>query len=171
MRRNNLQSNELQAVGTAAKAGALFLALWGVLHVWVGYEGTHQYLSSGAKGLWNLMIGGSSAPRKAFQHASDALTANAHSHVLFNLCMDIGGYGVLGLILALVIYKKGSWMAYFIALVAIGICDLTFLFASVMSGISELGLATISGPVLWFIAMALIPFGLPKLSKNNILSL
>lgn len=38
-------------VGRAAKAGAWLFALWGMLHVWVGAEGLHQYLRSGTTGL------------------------------------------------------------------------------------------------------------------------
>jgi uncharacterized membrane protein (Fun14 family) len=171
MKKNNLKSNELQPVGMAAKAGALFLLLWGVLHIWVGAEGIHQYLVSGENGLWNLMTGGKNAGRDMFQHTTDALTANAHKHLLLNFCLDVGGYGVLGLFLAWIIYKRGSWFAYFIALVVIGISDLTFLFSMVTPGIIELNWGSVSGPIIWFIAVALIPFGLPKLSKSNLLSL
>jgi len=32
----------------ATKIGAMLFALWGVLHLWVGYEGVHQYLDGGA---------------------------------------------------------------------------------------------------------------------------
>jgi hypothetical protein len=171
MGKNNFQTNEIQAVGTIAKAGALFLLLWSILHLYVGIEGIHQYIVSGEIGLWNLMTGGSNAPHDMFQHTTDALTANAHKHLLLNFCMDVGGYGILGLFLAWIIYKRGSWLAYFIALVAIGICDLTFLFSMVTPGIIELNWGSVSGPIIWFIAVALIPFGLPKLSKSNILSL
>ena len=155
------------AVGMMAKTGAIFLALWGILHVWVGYEGIHQYLSSDVKGMWDMLIGGSKAPHNLVQHTTDALTANVQKQLLLNFCIDVGGYGVLGLLLAFTIYKNGSWMAYFIAVVAIGICDLAFLFSLVTSGIIEYSLASISGPIIWFIAIALIPFGLPKRNSQN----
>jgi len=45
----------------------------------------------------------------------------------------------------------------------IGIGDLAFLFVQVVPGIIELHAGTIGGPVLWFLAAAITPFGLPKL--------
>lgn len=42
--------NQLPVVGKAAKFGAILFALWGILHLWVGFEGVHQYLTAGANG-------------------------------------------------------------------------------------------------------------------------
>jgi len=151
--------------GTAAKIGAVLFLLWGVLHIWVGYEGIHQYLVGGAQGQWNMVIGGSHAPRDAFIHATDAITARAHGQLLLNFCIDVGGYGVLGLAVAWLFWARASWVGYFIGLVAIGICDLTFLFVLVTPGIIELNAGTVGGPVLWFLAIAITPFGLPSLRK------
>lgn len=153
-------------VGKMAKAGALLLALWGILHIWVGYEGIHRYMTMDIGGMWEMVAGGSNAPRNLIQATNDAITANLQKHLLLNFCLDVGGYGVLGLILAWVIYKRGSWVAYFIALVAIGIADLSFTFALVTSGIIEPNIPTISGPIIWVIAMVIIPFGLPSLTKE-----
>jgi hypothetical protein len=153
-------------VGAVAKAGAIFLALWGILHVWVGFEGIHRYLTMDIGGMWNMVGGGSNSPRDLIQVTADAMTASLQKHLLLNFCLDVGGYGVLGLILAWVIYKKGSRMAYLIAVVAIGICDLSFTFALVTSGIIEPNIPTISGPIIWVIAIVLIPFGLPSRRKK-----
>jgi len=38
----------------------------------------------------------------------------------------------------------------------------------VTPGIIELNWGSVSGPIIWFIAMALIPFGLPKFNKNQL---
>lgn len=160
------QMNAQPVVGNMAKAGALFLALWGILHIWVGYEGIHRYMTMDIGGMWEMVAGGSNAPRNLMQATNDALTANVQKHLLLNFCLDVGGYGVLGLILAWVIFKRGSWVAYFIAVVAIGIADLSFAFALVTSGIIEPNIPTISGPIIWVIAMGLIPFGLPSLTKK-----
>ncbi len=73
------KKKENTVLGMAAKIGAVLFALWGILHIWVGYEGVHQYLTSGAPGLWNLVIGGVNAPRAAFQHTTDAITAHAQA--------------------------------------------------------------------------------------------
>lgn len=151
---------------TAAKMGALLFLLWGVLHIWVGYEGIHQYLTGGPQGQWNMIIGGSHAPRGAFNHATDALTARAHGQLLLNFCIDVGGYGVLGGVVAWLLWSRASWVGYFIGLVVIGIADLTFLFAMVTPGIIELNAGTLGGPVLWFLAIAIAPYGLPPLRKN-----
>ncbi len=166
MDNSKIQIKDLAKVGDIAKAGALFLALWGILHIWVGYEGIHRYLTMDIGGMWDMVAGGSNAPRNLIQATTDAMTANLQKHLLLNFCLDVGGFGVLGLILAWVIYKKGSWTAYFIALIAIGICDLAFTFSLVTSGIIEPNIPTISGPIIWFIAMGLIPFGLPSLTRK-----
>lgn len=159
------QAAHTPGIGLPAKIGAVLFAFWGILHLWVGYEGIHQYVSSGAPGLWKMLTGGRNAPHEAFQHATDALTANAHAHLILNFCLDVGGYGVLGLFVAWMIWKRGSWAGYLIGLIVIGIGDLAFLFVQVVPGIIELNAATIGGPVLWFLAVGITPFGLPKLRR------
>lgn len=154
-------------VGKMAKAGAVFLILWGILHIWVGTEGAHQYFVSDVGSLWKMLIGGKNAPFEAIQITTDTITANAQKHLILNFCLDVGGYGVLGIILALLIYKKGSWSAYFIALIVIGICDLSFAFSMVTSGIIQLSWGTVSGPIIWVVAIILIPFGLPKFKVGS----
>ncbi|MEI6710322.1 MAG: hypothetical protein WCL17_05010 [Actinomycetota bacterium] len=160
-------SSEQTNVGTAARVGAWLFVLWGILHVWVGYEGIHQYFSNGTPGLWNTVVGGSSVPRAAFVHATDATTLFAQGQLLLNFCIDVGGYGVLGLGVAWLILKHSSWAAYFIGVFVIGIADLTFLFAMVTSGVIELNAGTIGGPVIWFLAIIATPFGMPSLRKKS----
>lgn len=158
--------NKRNVAGTAAKLGALLFTLWGVLHVWVGCEGIHQYLSNGTQGLWNIVIGGSKVPRPAFVHTADPATAYAHGQLLLNFCIDVGGYGVLGLLVAWMIWSRASWVGYFIGVFIIGIADLTFLFALVTSGVIEFSIPTISGPVIWFLAIAITPFGMPAIGNS-----
>jgi hypothetical protein len=50
---------------------------------------------------------------------------------------------------------------YLIGLLAIGIADLAFLFAMVLAGVIEFNAGTVGGPVLWFLAVLITPFGLP----------
>lgn len=159
--------NEHHTVGIPAKIGAILFAFWGVLHIWVGYEGVHQYITNGTQGLWNLVIGGSKVSREIFVHAADPVTAYAHGQLLLNFCIDVGGYGALGLLVGWMIWSRGSWLAYFIGLFIIGIADLAFLFALVTSGVIEASIPTISGPVIWFLALAITPFGLPSLRNKN----
>jgi len=158
-----MNNSNIVDIGIPAKVGAWLFVLWSVLHIWVGAEGVHQSLTVGAPGLWNMLIGGSAVPRAAFVHANDPATLFAHSHLILNFCIDVGGYGVLGLFVAWLILKRASWTGYLLGLVVIGIADLTFLFAMVVPGVIELNVGTVGGPVIWFVAVVLTPFGLnPK---------
>ena len=152
--------------GPAAKVGAMLFLLWSILHIWVGYEGIHQYLTQGTSGLWNLVIGGSQVPRSAFQHTQDATTAFAQGQLLLNFCIDVGGYGVLGLVVAWLIWTQASWLGYFLGVAIIGIADMTFLLAMVTSGVIAFSLESISGPVIWFLAILITPFGLPPFKRR-----
>ena len=157
--------NEGRGVGTAAKAGAVLFALWGVLHVWVGVEGVRQYLTSGTRGIWTLFLGGSNAPVSAYQYPADAVTANVQGHLALNFAIDVGGYGLLGLAVAWLIWKQGSWVAYMLGVVVIGVADLAFLFTQVTPGLIEANAGTVGGPVIWAAACVVTPFGLTSLRK------
>ncbi|NDF40390.1 MAG: hypothetical protein EB140_15880, partial [Proteobacteria bacterium] len=84
-----------------------------------------------------------------------------------NFCLDVGGYGVVGLLIAWMIWAHASWMAYLIGLVAIGIGDLAFLFALVTSGVIEFSFAVVLGPLVWIIAVVVTPIGLPSLRSTR----
>lgn len=152
----------------SAKIGAALFFLWAVLHIWVGYEGVHQYLSDGSQGQWNMVIGGVNAPRSAFQHSADAITSNVHGQLLVNFCIDVGGYGVLGLVVGWLIWARASWVGYFLGLFVIGIGDLAFLFSLVTSGVIELNAGSLGGPVIWLLAIAITPFGMPPLRAQQV---
>jgi len=161
-------SVEQQVAGRMAKIGAGLFFLWAVLHIWVGYEGVHQYLSSGTQGQWSMVIGGAKASRDAFQHSTDALTAYAHGQLLVNFCVDVGGYGVLGLVVGWLIWSRASWVGYFLGLFVIGIGDLAFLFSLVTSGVIEMNAGSVGGPIIWFLAIAITPFGMPPLHAAQV---
>lgn len=160
-------TKETTGIGTAAKIGAALFVLWGVLHIWVGYEGIHQYLTGNVRGQWNMLIGGRNAPHAAFQHATDAVTGNAHAQLILNFCIDVGGYGVLGIVVGWMIWRQASRAAYLIGAFVIGIGDLAFLFSLVTPGIIELNVATISGPAIWFLAVGITPFGIPSIGNRQ----
>lgn len=157
-----MQTPKTKEVGLPAKIGAWLFVIWGVLHVWVGVEGVHQYLTGGTNGLWNMLIGGHAVSRAAFVPATDPVTLFAQGQLILNFCIDVGGYGVLGFFVAWMILKRASWTGYLIGVVAIGLADLAFLFAMVVPGVIERNAGTIGGPVLWFLAVFMTPFGLPK---------
>ncbi len=147
-------------VGSAAKLGAALFALWGVLHVWVGVEGARQYLIGGTRALWTMFLGGPNAPIGGYQHPVDAVTATVQGHLALNFALDVGGYGLLGLAVAWMIGRHGSWAAYLIGVVVIGVADLAFLFTQVTPGLIAANAGTIGGPVIWALACAVTPFGL-----------
>ena len=159
-----LQAKNL--IRTPAKVGAGFFVLWSILHIYVGVLGITQFISGDVTAQWTSLIGGANAPVSSFEFPTDALTANAQSHLILNFCLDVGGYGVLGLFVAWMIWKKASWVGYFIGLVVIGIADLSFLFVLVTSGVIIADVTTISGPIIWFVAVAITPFGMPPLKRN-----
>ena len=144
----------------AVKAGALLFALWGLLHIWVGFEGTTRFLSGDIKYFWQMVIGGSASPTSSFVYPFEPTTVFANRHLLENFVVDVAGYGVLGFFVAWGLWTKSSWFAYLIGFIAIGIADLTFLFVMVLSGVTELNFASLAGPAIWVLAVAITPFGL-----------
>ena len=139
------QSAERARLGLAAKVGAGLFALWGILHVWVGFEGAHQYIVSPASGQWRMFIGGSNAPFGAFVFPTDPTTAHVHANLILNLCIDVAGYGVLGIFVSWLLFTRASWLAYFMGVLLIGICDVSFTFLQVTSGIIALNMPTSVG--------------------------
>jgi hypothetical protein len=146
----------------AAKLGAALFVLWSVLHIWVGAEGIRLFVGEDITGLWAMLTGGAAAPRDLVQVPTDALTINAHLRLLLNFTVDVAGYGVLGLMVAWLIWFRASWLGYGLGLVIIGIADLTFTYAMLLSGVIEPNLPTVAGPVIWLLAVLVTPFGLRR---------
>ena len=76
----------------------------------------------------------------------------------------------MGLFVGWMIWARASWVGYFIGVVVIGIGDLAFLFEMVMPDIIELNIATISGPILCFLAVGVTPFGMPPFGEKKTIS-
>lgn len=157
-------------LNTAIKIGSMAYLLWGVLHLWVGYEGIHQYIINPDKGLWGMLTGGDFTPIDKFQFATDPITQKVHANFILNFCLDVAGYGLLGILVGTMLWKMSKpWLAYFIGFFIIGLGDLAFLFLQVVPGHIKGDLATYGGPALWFIAIIVLPFGLPKLNWKEII--
>jgi hypothetical protein len=157
-------------LNTAMKIGSMAYILWGVLHIWVGYEGIHQYIVNPDKGLWGFLIGGDFAPTDKFQFATDPITLKVHANFILNFCLDVAGYGLLGILIGTMLWKMSKpWLAYFIGFFIIGLGDLAFLFLQVVPEHIKGDLATYSGPALWFIAVLILPFGLPKFKWKELM--
>jgi hypothetical protein len=154
-----------QPVAPVAKVGAGLFALWGILHSWVGYEGLKLYFAEGLKKQWEFFVGGKNAPLSGFAFPTDPETMHVHANFLLNFCLDVAGYGLLGLVVAYLVYRRASWFAYFLGVAMIGICDMSFTFLQLTSGIISLNIASVSGPVIWFLAAITTPFGMPSLRE------
>ena len=84
----------------ALKAGAALFALWSVLHIWVPLEGYRVYLADGVAGTTHMLTGGSAVPHGSYKLPADAATTLAQGRLFLNFVTDVGGYGVLGLVVA-----------------------------------------------------------------------
>lgn len=155
-------------LGLAAKIGAGLFALWGILHLWVGFEGLHQYLVSPSNGQWRMLIGGSSAPFSGFAFPTDPETVHVHANLLLNFCIDVAGYGVLGIVVSWLLFRRASWAAYFLGVFMVGIADVSFTFLQLTSGIIAVNLPSVSGPVIWLVAAVVTPFGMPALIGSSV---
>ena len=82
-----------------------------------------------------MFLGGPNAHRGAYQFAADAVTANVNGHLALNFVLDVGASGLLGVALAWLIWRKGSWAAYLIGVFVIGVIDNAFLFTQVVPGL------------------------------------
>jgi len=152
------------------KIGATSYLVWGILHVWVGYMGIDQYVKDPDRGLWSMLLGGSSAPVEKFQFASDPMTLKVTANFILNFCLDVAGFGLLGILISVMLWRLTKpWLAYFIGFFIIGLADLSFLFLQVTPGYIKGDLASYLGPILWFIACTVLPFGLPKFRWKELL--
>jgi len=73
-----------------------------------------------------------------------------------------------GLFVSWMILKGPAWLGYVIGVWVIGIADLAFLFSMVAPGVIALNAGTVGGPVIWFLALLITPFGLPPIFKSHI---
>ncbi len=153
----------------AIKIGAIAYVIWGILHIYVGYIGISQYFTDPNRGLWSALIGGDKMPIDKFQFASDPMTLKVTANFILNFCLDVAGYGMLGILLGVMLWKKTKpWLAYLVGLGIIGLADLSFLFLQVTPGHIKGDLGTYGGPILWFIAIIILPFGLPKFKLKEL---
>ena len=158
-------------IGFAARIGGLLFFVWALLHIWVGFNGLQLYHEKTAPiGLWNAVIGGEKVPHQAFQHPLPGTpTAYAMKQLMLNFYLDVGGYGVLGVLVAYMVYFKGSWLFYLIGVVVIGIADLTFLWLMVYPGkVIEMILPVLAGPMVYLLAVIITPFGLPPFNLDEL---
>ena len=157
-----MMTSHASPAGTAARIGAGLFLLWSILHIWVGFAGIKQFIGGDLASFWAVLTGGPNAPRSLVQIPTDPVTVKTHLFTLLNFTVDVGGYGVLGLVVASLIWTQASWLGYALGLVVIGICDLTFTFAMLLSGVIEPNFPTVAGPIIWVLAIIITPFGMPS---------
>ena len=166
---DNTKTENQKVLNNAIKIGSVAYIIWGVLHIYVGFIGISQYITDPNKGLWSALIGGEKMPVEKFQFATDPMTLKVTANFILNFCLDVAGYGILGILLGVMLWKNTKpWLAYFIGLFIIGLADLSFLFLQVTPGHIKGDWGTYGGPVLWFIAIVVLPFGLPKFNRNEL---
>jgi len=160
-----------QQTNLALKIGAILYLVWGMLHVWVGYDAVSVYHSATPyKGLWEMLIGGETAPSGKFQFATNTLTQNVQINFILNFCLDVAGAGLLGILIGLMLWRGVKpWLTYLIGFFIIGLIDLSFLTLQVLSGHIKANWETYGGPVIWFAAVVLLPFGLPKFKWKELI--
>jgi hypothetical protein len=165
----NSRSENQKGISPAIRIGSIAYVVWGVLHIYVGYIGINQYSNNPNKGLWSALIGGDNMPVEKFQFATDPMTLKVTANFILNFCLDVAGYGLLGILLGAMLWKSTKpWLAYFIGFFIIGLADLSFLFLQVTPGHIKGDWGTYGGPILWFIAITVLPFGLPKLKWKEL---
>lgn len=159
----SIYQNRIHRKKLILSLAATIWILWGVLHIWVGIEGLLRFLSGDVESQWKMLVGGRSVRFYDLQLPQNWETIYAHRHLMLNFCVDVGGYGFLAFFVAWLIWARSSWVGYFIGLYIVGIADLGFFFSMVSSGVAELNIATVIGPIMWAMACSIAPFGLPTL--------
>ena len=167
-----MDNNKIESqnrLNTAVKIGSIAYVIWGILHIYVGYIGVSQFITDPNRGLWSALLGGDKMPVDKFQFATDPMTLKVTANFILNFCLDVAGYGFLGILLGIMLWKNTKpWLAYFIGFFIIGLADLSFLFLQVTPGHIKGDLGTYGGPLLWFIAIVALPFGLPKFKLKEL---
>ena len=147
-------------IGIAAKIGAILFVLWGILHIWVPYGGFSDFEENGH--MFGMFTGGEMVAKTDIILPSDMKTAFTINNLFFNFVSDVGGFGVLSLFIAYMIWTGSCpWIAYLIGLICLGIADVAFVRYMVASGTIERTFPVVVGPLLWVLAVLITPFGLP----------
>ena len=140
------------------KIGAILFLLWGILHLWVPYNGFSEYYKKGT-GL-HMMIGGETVGMNDLKLPKDDKTMLVINNLFLNFVTNIGSSGILAIIIAYMLWKGiNSWIAYLIGVICIGIVDLAFVWFMDLSGIIKQSFPVIVGPLLWVLAVIITPIG------------
>jgi hypothetical protein len=59
------------------------------------------------------------------------------------------------------LFRCAWWIAYMMGVFLVGLCDMSFTFLQMTPGIIQLNVPTVSGPIIWLLAVIITPFGMP----------
>ena len=139
----------------------MLFALWSLFHIQVAVSGYLVFAREGNAAQWRMLSGRHAVPDDAHSLHPDEPAALAQSHLILNFITDVGGYGLLGLIVAFGLFtNNNAWLCYMIGAFVIGIADIAYLFLMVLPGIVEPSMGSVIGPILWTAALAITPMGL-----------
>ena len=112
------------------KIGSVLFVLWGILHIWVGYNATCLLINDNPyHELWDMLLGGKNAPIEKFQFATDSITQKVQINFIYNFCLDVTGAGLLGVVIGFMLWRHMiPWLAFFMGFFVIGLIDLSFMF-------------------------------------------
>ena len=135
----------------AHKIGAVFFALWGVMHALSGIGFLYGISTAGAAGAINLLGNPNNIVPKDFTGVALGLLTQ-HS---WNLVIA----GVFALAVAVTMNWRNSRLAFWLNLYIVGAFDLAYIFAVVLPGYTSV-MTGWSGPALWVLATIFSAIGL-----------
>ena len=136
----------------AAKIGAVFYVLWGVLHMWAGAIMLIRLGSDGGAAV--LEVVGTGVPPEELPQEVSSVTAGLLGQHAWNLLW----LGIFGAVVGAMLNWKNSRAGYWANLVVISATDVGFIVAILLPGYIRF-LDGIWGPVLWLLGLAFTTIG------------
>ena len=135
----------------AHKIGAVFFALWGIMHALSGIGFLYGISTAGAAGAINLLGNPNNTVPQGFTGVALGLLTQ-HS---LNLVIA----GLFALAIAVTMNWKNSWLGFWLNFYIVGTFDLAYIFAVVLPGYTSV-ITGWSGPALWVLATIFSAIGL-----------
>ena len=149
----------MKKIGILAKIGSFLFILWGIVHLWVPYNGFTEYYKKGSG--FDMLVGGETISKSEFILPSHKKSSYVLHNLFLNFVTNVGAAGILSIFVAYMIWEgSNAWLGYYIGLICIGIMDNAFVYFMLLSGIIEKSFPVIIGPTLWLLAVIITPFGL-----------
>ena len=137
----------------AAKIGAVFYVLWGVLHMWLGAMMLIRLGSDGGAAILEMV--GTGVPPEELPQDVGGVTAGLLGQHAWNLLW----FGIFGAVVGAMLNWRNSRAGYWANLVVISAADVGFIVAILLPGYIRI-MDGIWGPVLWLLAVAFTTVGI-----------